>query len=249
MAGEYIHCQNSVDPLAETGNAAGRAMFAQYVIKQDWLLLPIPEGVSYAHGAMACCGLGPTFGAMELMEVGAFDTVLISGLGPVGLGGVINATYRGARVIGVEGHPYRAQLAKDLGAEVVLDPADEDAPAKIKDLTGGFGADKAVDCSGVAEAQRLLIDATRRKGHVSFVGQAGDLTIGVSRDMIGKGLHLHGAWHWNLCHTPMMMQMISRSAEKLDKMITHTFPMSRARDAWELQISGECGKVLLDPWV
>ncbi len=248
LAGEYIHCQHSIDPLAETGNTAGRAMFAQYVIKQDWLLLPIPEGVSYAHGSMACCGLGPSFGAMQLMRVDVFDTVLISGLGPVGLGAVINATYRGARVIGIEGHPYRARLAKDLGAEVVLDPADENAAEAIMDLTGGVGADKAVDCSGAAAAQRMLLDGTRRKGHVAFVGQSGELVIGVSKDIIGKGLTLHGAWHWNLPHTPKMMQMISRSADKLDKMITHTFPMSRVQDAWELQLTGECGKVLLEPW-
>ena len=63
---------------------------AQYILKQDWLLMPIPDDVSYLHGAMACCGIGPSFGAMQSMDLSAFDTILITGLGPVGLGAIVN---------------------------------------------------------------------------------------------------------------------------------------------------------------
>ena len=126
LIGEFIHYQNGRNVLVITGSSTGTATYAQYVLKQDWLLSPIPDGVSHEHASMACCGLGPTFGAMQQMQVNALDTVLITGLGPVGLGGVINARYLGARVIGVESQPYRANLAKELGAEVVLDPNDED---------------------------------------------------------------------------------------------------------------------------
>jgi len=248
MGGEYIHCQHSPDLLKATGNEAGRATYAQMLIKNDWQLLPIPEGMSYEHAAMACCGLGPTFGAMQLMRVDAFDTLLITGLGPVGLGAVINGVFRGARVLGVESHPYRAKLARELGATEVFDPNDKDVLAKIKALTGGAGAGKAVDCSGVAQAQRLLIDAARRKGHVAFVGEAGELTIKVSDDMIRKGLTLHGAWHWNLSDTPLMMQVLKKSAGLLDRVITHKFPLRNVKDAWELQLTGNCGKVMLKPW-
>jgi len=246
--GEYIHCQNNQNVAQVTGYEHGSGTYAQYIVKEDWLLVPIPDGMSYEHAGMACCGLGPTFGAMQLMQVDAFDTVLVSGLGPVGLGGVVNGVYRDARVIGVEGHPYRAALAKEIGAEAVVDPADDAALDKLMELTGGIGADKGVDCSGVPEAQRLQIDAARRKGQVSFVGEGGDLTIKVSNDMIRKGLTLRGAWHWNLSDAPRMMQMIRESGDLIDKHITHTFPMSQAQEAFELQVTGECGKVVLHPW-
>ena len=55
---------------------------------------------------MACCGLGPTFGAMQQMNVNALDTVMIAGMGAVGLGGVVNGHYRGAKVIAVESQPF-----------------------------------------------------------------------------------------------------------------------------------------------
>jgi threonine dehydrogenase-like Zn-dependent dehydrogenase len=229
------------------GSEWGTDTYAQFVVKQDWLLLPIPDGMSYEHASMACCGFGPTFGASELMKVGAFDTVLITGLGPVGLGGVINARYRGARVIGIEGNPYRARLAKELGAEDVLDPNGE-ALEHVLELTNGKGVDKAIECSGTGEAAAFCIKATRRKGQVSIVGGSGDFTVNGVSDFISKGLSVHGVWHWNLGAAPRMMKLIKNSGEKIDKMITHSFSLSEVRDAWELQLTGRCGKVLLYPW-
>lgn len=178
----------------------------------------------------------------------AFDTVLITGMGPVGLGGVVNAVFRGARVFAVESHPYRAALAKRLGAEAVLHPQDGDVLTQLQTLTNGVGVDKAIDCSGAAPAQRLLLDATRRKGHVAFVGEAGELTLHVSSDLIRKGLTLSGQWHYNLADTSRIFQVIRRSGPLLDLLITHQFPMSRVAEAFDLQQTGNCGKVLLDPW-
>jgi L-iditol 2-dehydrogenase len=248
LGGEYIHCEHPIDARAFCGSETGTATYAQYLIKRTRQLIPIPSGMSYEHASMACCGLGPTFGAMERAGVGAFDTVLISGMGPVGLGGVINAKYRGARVIALEPHPYRRKLAASLGADELLDPSDPGCPGAIRDLTGGVGADVSVDCTGLAAAQRILIDSTRRRGAVCFVGEGGALEIAVSRDMIRKGLALYGSWHWNLADSGRMMAMIGAVGDLLDRQITHTFPMSRVTDAWELQLSGECGKILLDPW-
>jgi L-iditol 2-dehydrogenase len=247
LRGDYIYCRQGRDLLGETGSPAGTATYAQFVLKPDWLLIPVPEDLSLEHASLACCGLGPTFGAMERLRVDAFDTVLITGMGPVGLGGVINGVARGARVLAVEGHRYRAALARDLGAEAVIDPG-SDPLAQLRDLTDGEGVDKALDCSGVAAAQRLLIDATRRRGHVAFIGEGGELSLQVSRDLLRKGLTLHGSWHFNLADAPRLLQVIRRCRPLLDRLITHTFPMSRVADAFELQLAGECGKVLLDPW-
>ena len=249
LAGDYIHCERSVNVAAFTGSKAGSATMAQYLIKPDWLLVPIPDDLSYEHAAMACCGLGPTFGAMQRLAVDAFDTVLITGLGPVGLGGVINARYRGARVIGVEANAWRARLACRLGAETVVDPRDEDALAQIRALTQGRGVDKVIDCSGVVAAHRLGIDAAQRRGMLAFVGESSAETpIVASRDMIRKGLTLMGSWHYNLAGAPRLMQVIRAMNESIDRLISHTFPLDQIQQAFELQVSGQCAKVLLKPW-
>lgn len=246
--GEHIHCQSGRNIREILGTDPASATYAQYMHKMEDLLSPIPEGVSYTHAGMACCGLGPTFGAMEQMQVNSLDTVMVTGLGPVGLGGIINAHYRGARVIGVESHPYRAELAKKLGADVVFNPNDEDILDQISDFTDGIGVDKAVDCSGASAAHRLMVDAARRKGQVTFVGEGGDFPLGASRDMIRKGLVLRGNWHYNLGVYPKLMRVIQAVPDQIDTFITHTFPMRDVQNAWELQMTGECGKVVLDPW-
>lgn len=246
--GEYIHCEHTIDIKDHTGGEEGNETYAQYILKPSWLLPKIPDGVSYEHAGMLCCGLGPTFGAMERMNVNAFDTVLILGMGPVGLGGVINAVHRNARVIAGVGNPYRANLAKELGADEVVNPRDKDALSQIMDLTGGIGVDKAIDCAGNADAQRLMIDALRRNGQGTFVGESGAFQIQVSDDMIRKGLTLHGAWHYNLNGIAKLFQLIQREGQRLDKMITHSFPLSQVQEAWDLQLKRECGKVLIYPW-
>ena len=119
--------------------------------------------------------------------------------------------------------------------------------AQILDLTVGVGVDAAIDCAGDPAAQRLLIDATRRNGSIAFVGESGDLSIGVSDDLIRNGLTLHGIWHYNLNGVAKLMQLAQRCGDQLDKLITHTFPLDQVQDAWDLKLSRQCGKVVLHP--
>ena len=247
VSGDYIHCQDVLQGQAFAPGGPGHPAFAQYIVKPDWLLPKIPDAVPYDHAALACCGLGASFGAMQLMGVGAFTTLLITGAGPVGLGAVVNARFRHARVIVVEGEPYRAALAATLGAEAVLDPTDPATPARIMELTG-IGPDCALDCSGTVAAQRLCIAATRRKGNVAFVGECSEpMPLTISPDMIRKGLTLVGSWHYNLADYTALMKVIE-SSPLLDRLITHRLPMSQIQTAFDTTLTRRSGKIILDPW-
>ncbi|MBK36723.1 MAG: alcohol dehydrogenase [Gemmatimonadetes bacterium] len=247
VSGEYIHCQESVNFSEFTGEGEGRATMAQMMLKPDWILPPIPDDISYDHASMACCGLGPTFGAQERMDVHPGEILMITGLGPVGLGGVVNGSDRNARVIAVDTNEWRRKKALDLGAEVAFSP--DQALEGIRDLTSGLGVDAAVDCSGAPAAHRLGIDGVRRRGRVAFVGECSeDTVIRISPDMIRKGITLHGSWHYNLSLFPRLMGAVRRNPDKLETLISHRFDMANVQDAFELQTSGECAKVLLRPW-
>lgn len=248
VSGDYIHCERAIDFAAFVGSREGSATYAQYVLKPSWLLPRIPDDVSYERAGLALCGLGPSFGAFQRMGLNAYDTVLITGLGPVGLGAVVNARFRGARVIGVESIPWRAQRARQMGAEAVLDPRDADIVDRIKELTDGRGVDCALDCAGQVQAERLCIDAARRRGKVAFVGECGDeLAIRVSPDMIRKGLTVIGSWHYNLKGFPLIMKVI-RESPLIDLLISHVMSLSKVQEAFELQATSQCAKVILKPW-
>ena len=248
LSGDYIHCQSRIDAAAVTGCDVPMATMAQYTLRQASLLTPIPADMSIDHASMALCGLGPAFGAIERMAPSAGETLLISGLGPVGLGGVIVATQRGVRVIGIEPHPYRADLARRLGAEAVVDPNDPDAIEQVGELTGGAGPDCALDCTAIPEAMRFCIDAVRRRGRVAFIGWGGKVELVGAKDITVKGLAIHGSWHYIRNDASRLLEIIAAAGEKIDTMITHTFGLERIAEAFEVQLTGNCGKVLLHPW-
>lgn len=241
LSGEYIHCRHWSD-------YPGEDTHVQYLIKQDWMLAPIPDGVSYEMGALACCGLGPTFGALDRLDAGAFDTVLITGAGPVGMGGIVNAKYRGARVISVDTLPYRMDMAGELGADLTVDASDADAAAKIDAFTGGRGVDLALETSGTNAGARLCLDALRRRGSMAFIGENGDFPVNVSKDFIRKGITVFGQWHYNQCGVPQIMQVI-KDSPMAEKLITHRFPMSKINEALEISSQHVCGKIMIDPWL
>jgi len=248
LSGEYIHCQDAPDFAALHGSLEGTATYAQYLLKQDWLLMPIPDDLTYEQGSLACCALGPSFGAFQRLALSALDTVLITGPGPVGLGAVANALFRGSRVIAVESQSWRARRALDMGAEIVLDPASPDIKGEILERTGGRGVHCALDCSGTVPAQRLCLEATRRRGQVAFVGECSDeLNLQVSPDLLRKGLTIHGSWHYNLNHYAGIVEVIRRSP-LMSMLVSHTLPLSEVQDALTLSASPEHAKILLQPW-
>ncbi|MEM7032219.1 MAG: zinc-binding dehydrogenase, partial [Chloroflexota bacterium] len=172
----------------------------------------------------------------------------ITGLGPVGLGAVVNAHFRGARIIAVESVSYRVERAKMLGAEIVVNPKDDDCLAQIQDLTDGKGVDKALDCSGNVLAQRLCIDALRRRGEMAFVGAGNqELALREWTDLIMKGLTLHGSWHYNLNRYNSILQVI-RQSPMIQHLVSHEFPMSDIQTAFETSASQACAKIILNPW-
>ena len=248
ISGEYIHCQNSYNFTEFTGSRSGSATMAQYILKPSWILPKIPDGMSYERGSLACCALGPSFGTFQTMGLSTFDTVLITGIGPVGFGALVNARFRGARVIAVESMPWRVERAKEMGADEVLNPSDEDIVQQIMNLTDGIGVDYAIDCSGNVNAQRLCIDATRRKGKVAFVGECGTaLEVFGSRDFIRKGLTLFGNWHYNLNDFPGIMKVAAESP-LIELFISHVLPMSDIQKALEIGSSQQNAKMILNPW-
>lgn len=249
LSGEYIHCRTARDSQALLGDNAADATFAPFMLKPDALLVKVPDAYDLDHAAMACCGLGPSFGAAERIGIRHGQTILVAGLGPVGLGAVINCVYRGARVVGLDPQAFRRNLALELGAAAVLDPESEDAQQAVSDLTQGRGVHGAIECSGAVAAQAFCIQAAGIKGHIACVGSSsGNASVGLGREVLFKGLTLQGSWHYNRSVTQKLLRQIGEVGPQLDIMITHRFALRAVQEAWETQCSGLCGKVILQPW-
>ena len=253
--GYYLHCENTPDGISAsdintlTCQSEGAAYYAQFMLRPERLLWHIPDDIDFQHAAMANCGLGPCFGALLNMDAKAGESVLITGLGGVGLGGVIAAKDRGLQVVAVDAIPYRLELAKELGADHVFHVEQENIRALIRGATEGRGPSYAIECSGSIAAQKLCMHAVRRLGHICFVGGSyRETPIKITPELVVPGITITGSWMYPTTRVGDMMDLIRRNGDKLDKMITHVLPMSEAQRALEISASADHGKLLLDPW-
>jgi threonine dehydrogenase-like Zn-dependent dehydrogenase len=245
LAGDYMYCAAPRDVLAETGQSYGTATSAEYLLKPDWLLLPVPDDIPLTHAALACCGLGPSFTASERTGVDALSSVLVSGCGPVGLGAIVHGVTRGARVFAIETSAYRTDLAKRLGAESVFDPTEVDVAEAVRAATGGIGVDAAIETSGAPRAAWTLAESLRSRGKMGVVAWGNEITL---PPLVPRGLDIFGCWHWDHRRfAARMWETVRKAGPLLDIMVTHILPLENVAEAMDLQDSGACGKIFLLP--
>lgn len=115
--------------------------------------------------------LGTGWFAAVAAEAGPGKTVAVVGDGAVGLMGILAAKRLGAeRIIAMSRHADRQALARSFGATDIVEERGEDGIAKIKELTGGYGAHSTIEAVGTQQSMLQAIGATRPGGHVGYVG-------------------------------------------------------------------------------
>ena len=100
----------------------------------------------------------------------------------------------GARVIALDVSPERNQLAREFGANEVIDAGSNNPVEAIRELTHGEGAHKTLDTSGAAEARAAAVRAARTWGTACYVGERGQVTLDVSPDLMRRQITLVGSW-------------------------------------------------------
>ena len=208
--------------------------------------LPLPDELSFAHGALMACAAGTAFSSMRKLQASGEDTLVIFGQGPVGLCGLLVAKAMGGRVIGVDPIPERRALALRLGADAALDPSAVDVREAIRDLTHGEGADLAFETSGSAAGQNGAVDCLRLGGKAVFVGfGVREKTLNPSQ-FIGRQLTLMGSFVIPIYMYDDLAQFILDHNLPLEEMVTHRFSLEEAPQAFALFDQGATGKVILE---
>ena len=155
----------------KNASESGGFAMAHYRIAPVANLYRIPDGVDFRHAAACNCSFGVGFSNQEIMNVKAGDTVLVGGVGFIGMGHIISALYRNATVIALMRNTYREGLLRKMGVQHFINPDDDDWLERVTALTyEGQGVDHCVDGSGVPYYQEKLMAATRLYGTVNFSG-------------------------------------------------------------------------------
>jgi threonine dehydrogenase-like Zn-dependent dehydrogenase len=217
--------------------------YADFMLAEEYTLLKLPEELSFVDGAIISCGFGTSFQGVSRADVSGYDTVLVVGLGPVGLAAAIISKARGARVIGVDISPERVAEAEKLGCDLGL-LADEKALGRIREYTGGHGVEVSLECSAAQAGRMLALESTRLWGRVVLLGEHGNMSLNPSFTLIQRQLTLYGSWMSGISEMEDAIEHIVRWKIKPEDIVTHTFPLTQVKEAFELADAGEAGKVV-----
>lgn len=217
---------------------------AEYLLAEEKDLVALPDELTYSDGAQIACGFGTVYEGLDRIGICGDDTVLITGLGPVGLAAAMLAKAMGAdKIIGVEAIDMRIAIAEKLNLFNTVLKAGPDNVQQVRDLTGGMGAEKTVDCSANDKARLVCIQAARKWGKIVFLGEGGTCSFQPSPDMIHDQKTLYGSWVTNIWRMEELVERIVRWGIHPEDLITDRFGLDHVSDAYALMACGQCGKV------
>ncbi len=227
---------------------AGRGGFAEYVVVPAESVFPIPANVPVEEAAFVepvlCCST-----AVQNANLPMAADVLVTGAGPMGLI-LLQLARRGgaARIIVSEPRSRRRELARQLGADEVIDPASVHVVARVRELTGGRGVDAAFETAGVPQPLADCVAAATQGGAIVLVGVNGraarlevelydfhfrDLRLIGSYGGAGRGgIRAPAGWHGQIQVQPL---------------ISHRFGLADLGDAFAVARDGRGCKVLVYP--
>jgi threonine dehydrogenase-like Zn-dependent dehydrogenase len=244
--GSCNHCRQGWSQLCREGylvyGFTGHGAHAPYMKVPASTLVALPDEVSFEEGAAISCGTGTAYNALRRMRLVGGDTLAVFGQGPVGLSATMLATAMGARVIAVDVGAERLALARDFGADAVIDSRATDPVAALKELTRGEGVDLAIDCSGSPEARVAAVRSTRTWGTVCYVGEGKTVTLDVSQDLLRRQLTLIGSWTFSTVGQAEAARFVADQRVPLHKLITHRFTLDAAAAAYQLFDTQTTGK-------
>jgi alcohol dehydrogenase len=162
------------------------------------------------------------------------DVVAVVGAGPIGLSAMMGARlFSPAHVVAIDLADARLEAAKQFGADVTVNNGREDALALVRDLTGGLGADVAIEAVGVPATFELATALIRPGGHVANVGVHG----------VPATLHLEELWIKNVTittglvdtySTPTLLKLVEQRAVDADRFVTHHFTLDQFEEAYDV---------------
>ena len=147
--------------------------FGEYTIVTESGAIPVPAEVPFDRACIIGCGVMTGIGAVvRKARVVAGSNVAVIGCGAVGLNAIQGARLvNAARIVAVDMSPERLATAAGFGATDTITAADPGAAARVRELTGGRGADYVFEAAGNKDAFRLSVEAVRPGGEVVWLGK------------------------------------------------------------------------------
>jgi threonine dehydrogenase-like Zn-dependent dehydrogenase len=264
----YYCCENTVDYGNNISSGNPPHLFGGwsqylYVVPGSFMVrVPddLPSEIAVLTEIMAV-----TVGLDRAKQISAFpnesfrfdDSVVVLGIGPLGMCFVMKARMLGAgTIIAVDLSGYRLKFARKLGADHVIDASatsEDERLAQVRDLTHGRGADVVVECAGVPGAVREGLEMLRVGGLLVEAGNfsdMGEISISPHRHLCAKNVRILGVGGEEpAAYGPSMRQMARYMRQyPLGEFVTHRFGLQDVEAAMKKSMAADSMKVVIDPW-
>lgn len=217
--------------------------FGEYFCVPARQLFHLPEAISFADGAVIADAVVTAVHAVQIGRIRGGETVLLIGAGGCGAAVLQTCTYYGARVIAVDRSAAKLAWAAELGAVAALH-ADDDIPATVRGLTGGFGAHCTIDTVGSAGTIAQGIASLARGGRLVQLGYTQERYQLDPRQVAVNELEILGTRSGGRQATAEAIALVGQPSWR--SIVGAVFPMAQVNEALDLLRSGEArGRVVL----
>jgi len=222
--------------------------FAELVKIPASNIIKLDPAIPEPYGAI----LDPLGNAVHTVLAGtiAGQTVLVTGCGPIGLMSIAVAKACGSStVFATETNEHRRGMAKKMGADVVINPASEDAPARILNETEKTGVDVLLEMSGNPTAIQQGFKALRAGGRASLLGiPTENVPLDLVNDVIFKGATVQGIYGRRMYETWVQMTALLKAGQlNLEPLFGERVKLEQFEDAFAKLQGGLAGKILMYP--
>lgn len=187
------------------------------------------------------------FHAVDRAKVTDADTVMVIGCGMIGIGAVVCAAIRGAKVIAVDVDDQKLDLTKQLGASYVINSQNENLHERTWEITGKRGADVIIEAAGRPESYLAAASESSFSGRVAYIGYAKEKIAFDTSYFVKKELDILGSRNAKSCDFRAVMAYLKKGICSVDKLITAVYPPEDAQKALEKWAAnpGEVFRILI----
>ncbi|NTW70945.1 MAG: alcohol dehydrogenase catalytic domain-containing protein [Eubacteriaceae bacterium] len=243
FCGTCYYCRNGQEQFCEhTRNEPG---MAEYVVWHESQVFKMPDEVSFEQA----CLLEPVSVAVRIIDktnIKIGQRVAVSGGGPIGLLTLQMLKMFGATSLTlIEPIPQRQELAREFGADFIIDPISQNVEEEAKKITGGLGFDLVIEASGSPKAAPAACNIAAKGGTVLYIAMFPKdyvMPLNLYEKCYSNELTISGT-NVSPYAFPRAMQILPRM--KLDKFTNKIFTIDQAEEAFEAQVSGKYPKILI----
>ncbi|MEE9554622.1 MAG: zinc-binding dehydrogenase [candidate division Zixibacteria bacterium] len=231
--------ENICESMVMFGNNIDGA-YAEYFLAPAKDIFPLPDEIPLEEGSIIADAISTPFHAIKnRAEVKPGDTVVILGCGGVGINLVQVAAAVGGSVIAVDISPEKLEWAKKFGADVTINPKEDEKWTKtVRKMTGG-GADVAIEAIGNPTTIETAFNSLRSGGRLVVLGYTHkDISLNAGKIMY-REMEIVGSLGCRPVDYPKLIELCRMGKIKVKELVTGRYPLDKINDAFDLLRKGE----------